>query len=560
MKFRKICKRAAGRGLMATAGMVALCGTTGTAHAYNIDTGNPDIRMIWGNTVRYNAGWRKHAIDPVIGNFNLNNESDHAFKRNEMVTNRLDLLTELDFSYKTETGFRISAAAWQDFAFRDKVRTGPSAAVAMSSYNGNKYSNYVKRYVGGLSGEILDAYVFSTFNLGGMPGSVKVGRQTVLWGEAIALSAHSVSYAQAPSDGYKALANPGVDAKETALPIGQIAGTLQVADNLSLSGQYYFEWQPTRVPEGGTFLGASDPMVRGPDRYPVGGPLFFSNNGLVRADDKGEWGINARWQPEFLGGGDTLGFYYREFSERTPTISSKVTSPPPALSGYYRFVYPENAKLYGVSLSKNIGGVSVGVELVRRVKTALNAGSLVNDGADEGARGKTTHLLLNGVYLGGATSLWDTSVFTAELAYSRWNKVTSGQKYFNTCDIRPATFNGAGDGCVTKEAWQAFINFGPQWVSVRPGWDLTAGASYMVGIKGNSAVLGGGGEGAGSWGLKLTATYNTKHDFTIAYNGYLATYQKNAAGTMRLLGSTPMSNGAQIQDRDWIAFTYKGSF
>ena len=545
MRYREVSKLGAGRGFLATASMVALFGSMGTAQALDIDTGNPDVRMTWGNTVRYNVGWRIKNRDNVIGNTANNDEGDYAFNRGDKVTNRWDLLTELDFSYMAEKGFRISAAAWKEQAYSDHVHTNPIYA-ARSSYNGNQYSNYIKRYVEGPSGEILDAYVFSGFKLGDMPGSVKVGRQTTLWGEALVLTAHSVSYAQAPSDGYKGLANPGIDAKESALPIGQISGTLQAASNLSLSGQYYFEWEPTRLAEGGTYLGGTDFILQGPDRYPVAPGLFFVNKRIVKPKNSGEWGINARWQPEFLGGGDTLGFYYREFSERTPTISANMAG------GSYSAVYPEKAKLYGISLSKNIGGVSVGTELVRREKTALN--STITDGAAEGARGDTTHLLLNAVYLGGATNLWDLSTITTEVAYSRWDKVTSGEKYFTTCSHRAANDQSAVTGCVTKDAWQGYLSFNPQWVSVVPGWDLAAGMSYSAGLKGNGAVLGGGNVKAGSYGVKLTATYNTKHDFTIAYNGYLATYQQTATGTIRV------SNGSQIQDRGWLGLSYKGSF
>ena len=161
---------------------------------------------------------------------------------------------------------------------------------------------------------------------------------------------------------------------------------------------------------------------------------------------------------------------------------------------------------------------------------------------------------MNAVYLGGATDWWSLSTVTAEVAYSRWDKVTSGEKYFTTCSHRAANDQSAVTGCVTKEAWQGYLNFSPQWVAIYPGWDLAAGMSYSAGLKGNGAVLGGGNVKAGSYGLKLTATYNTKHDFTIAYNGYLATYQQTATGTIRV------SNGSQIQDRGWLGLSYKGSF
>jgi hypothetical protein len=94
----------------------------------------------------------------------------------------------------------------------------------------------------------------------------------------------------------------------------------------------------------------------------------------------------------------------------------------------------------------------------------------------------------------------------------------------------------------------------PSWVGVVPGWDVAALASLSLGLHGNSAVLGGGNYRAGSFSLGATFTYNQRHDFSIAYNDYLATNQTTAAGVIRV------SNGSQIQDRGWVALTYKGSF
>jgi len=523
--------------------MGTLMGTMGEAQAIDIETSNPDVQISWGNTVRYNAGWRMQKRDSVISSTPNSDEGDYAYDRGDMVTNRIDLLTELDVRYKTRTGFRLSATAWNDFAFHDDVRTNPALA-SRSSYTNNRFSSYTKRYSGGTSGEIMDAHVYNTLDLGDMPLAWKLGRQTVLWGEALSLSAHSVSYAQAPSDGYKAAANPGVDAKETALPVGQLSGTLQVMPRLSVSAQYYFEWKPSRLAEGGTYLSGTDFRLQGPDRYSRTPPAFVANRGVIKAKNSGEWGINTRWSPEWLDG--TMGVYYREFSERSPTTSLNIAA------NTYSAIYPENAKLFGLSLSKSFGAWSVGSELVHREKTALN--STVTDGASEGARGNTTHLLLNAVTQLAPGSLWDLGTFTAEVAYSRWDKVTSGEKYFTACYKRAVGDQEAGTGCVTKEAWQGFVRFSPSWVAVWPGWDMSASASYSVGLKGNGAVLGGGNYRAGSYGLGLTFTYNTKHDFTVAYNGYLGTYESTPAGVIRV------SNGAQIQDRGWLVFTYKGSF
>ncbi|NMF89713.1 DUF1302 domain-containing protein [Aromatoleum petrolei] len=536
-KGRRVTMRAA-------VSLLALFGAMGAAQAIEIDTGNPDISMQWGNTVRYNAGWRMNGQDRAIANSPNTDEGDNSFDRGEMVTNRVDLLTELDVSYRRQVGFRVSAAAWYDAAFDEDVKTGAGLA-NRGSYIGNEFSGHTKRYHGGLSGEILDAYVFGNFDLGPVPASLKVGRQTNLWGEALVLSSHSVSYAQAPIDAFKATATPGVDAKEVSLPVGQVYGSLQLTDRLSLAAQYYYEWDPTRLAQGGTYLSSTDFLLEGPDRFSLAPGVNLANRGVDKPKGQADWGLAARYNSELLGA--TVGAYYRVFDERSPTVSLDLAR------RSYRAIYPEDTKLYGLSLSKNIAGVSVGAEIVHRRDTAL--ASSITDGADEGARGDTWHGLLNAVATFGPTSLWSSAALTGEIAYSKLDRLSSGERYFNGCHRDGAANRDEETGCASREAWQGTVRFSPSWTAVWPGWDISSTASLTYGLDGNSPVLGGGNEKSGSWTVGMTFTYNQQHDFTIAYNDYLATYEKNPAN-----GLIQFSNGSQLQDRGWLSLTYKGSF
>lgn len=499
-------------------------------------------RVSLGTTARYNLGVRAQSRDPVIATSRNTDEGDALFNQGDVVTNRVDLLLEFDASYKNIVGLRVSGSGWYDFAYPDHERAGPGLE-GQKSYSSGKFSSYTKHYVIGPYAEVLDAYAFANLRADQMALNLKAGRLVALWGEAAALSTHSVSYAQAPTDGYKAAANPGVDAKETALPVGQVSATFQPFRSLSMSGQYFFEWQPTRVPEGATYLAGTDFILRGPDQFYVSPTRVLKNDGIVWPGNNGEWGANVRWSPAILDA--TVGAYYRTFTERLPTISLNLAG------GSYRAIYPEKAHLYGVSLSKNVAGVSFGAEVVRREDTAL--ASSISDGALEGARGDTWHGLVNGTYLVGPLG-WDSLTLLAEVAYSRLDKVTSGEQYFIGCYRRPAGDQGVGTGCATKDAWQGLFRVQPAWVAVWPGWDITGLASLVLGLKGNSAVLGGGNEGAGSYSIGTTVTYQARHDFALTYTGYIATHQKTAANTIRV------SNGSQIQDRGWAAVSYKVSY
>lgn len=526
-----------------TAAML-VCGLVGSTYGFSIDTDNPDITASWGNTVRYNIGVRTHERDPVIANTMTNDESEYLHDKGDVVTNRLDLLTEFDFDYKKQMGFRVSAAAWDDLAFRNNVHTAPGLN-NVGSYTNNQFSSYMKRYYRGISGEWLDAFVYGNFDLGSMPGNLKVGRNAVLWGEAISLSNHSVSYNQTSSDGRKAIANPGITAKEAARPIGQVYATLQLNPELVLAGQYFYEWEQNTAPEGGSYLGVADFIMLGPKRFCLSpaGPCL-ANAGMKKPKQSGDWGLSLRWKPDWLGDG-TLGFYAREFDERNAWTT---VSPP---TKRYIFSFAEGTRLYGVSLSKNIGGVSVGAELVNRHNTALQAAS--TDANLQGPRGNTTHALINGQIQFGTAPVWSSAVLTAELAYAKLRSFTSNAARFKKC----VGNQNASAGCSTNSNWVTSLSFSPTWTAVSPGWDLTAAARLVYGLRGNTPVLSNssGRERTGSYSLSLALDYNARHNFALAYNGYLATYKPNAAHT-----AIGISNGDQLQDRNWVSFTYQASF
>lgn len=500
-------------------------------HALEIAGGN----LEWNNIVRYNLGMRMEKPDSALATNPGTDESTSSYDRHDIVTNRVDWYSELGWDYQGKFGLRLSGAAWYDHAFNDKVRNGPGLE-GNGSYDGNRFSSTTRRYHRGVSGELLDAYVYSNFHFGNTAGDIKIGRQTNLWGEAVILSTHSVSHAQAPVDGLKASVAPGADAREVSMPVGQVHVNLQPTPNLSLAAQYFFEWEPTRLTQGGTYLASSDILLDGPDSMNGG----LRNAGIRRASNTGDWGVAGRYFFEDIN--TTMGLYYREFTERAPWVYAN------AGAGTYEFVYPEDAKLYGLSFSKLIGSTSVGAELVRRENTPLN--STAPGGVDSIARGDTYHFLINGIKSFGPNSLWSSASLTAEAAFSHLDKVTKNEGNMNLCDDS----SDAKRGCITRNSSQATLRFSPQWTAVAVGWDLGFDTAITYGLYGNSAVSGGGNEKAGSYSFGPKLTYNANHEFKLNYIDYLATKKDNPAGGVLY------SNGSQLQDRGWLSFTYTGQF
>ena len=138
--------------------------TVGAVQAAEFDTGNPDWTARWDNTVRYNLGIRAEGRDSALANNASYDESDAKFDRGDVVTNRVDVMSEMEVAYKQYNGFRISGAGWYDQAYENTdVETSPGnvyypgafPGTSTPSYNNGKYSSFTKRYHRGPSGELL---------------------------------------------------------------------------------------------------------------------------------------------------------------------------------------------------------------------------------------------------------------------------------------------------------------------------------------------------------------------------------------------------------------------
>ena len=536
-----------------TLALLVLVGQGGTALAAAIELPNSDYRLRWDNTLRYALGMRMEDQDRRIMNNPSYDESDGKFDKGDIVTNRVDILSEIDFSYRKEWGARVSAAGWFDQAYHDdSVRS--HIAGYQSSYDSDRYSGEVKRYAAGPSGEILDAFLWKNFRVGDTSINVKAGRHTNYWGEGLLFGAHAVSYSQAPLDGAKAVTSPGIETKEVFLPIGQISAKAQATDNLTLAAQYFYEWDYTRLPYGGTYFGAADPFFEGPDRLPVAPGFSLKRENSKFGRDSANWGVMAKYEIEAIS--SNVGLYYRQFDDYQPWLAPEVS----AATGSYRLVYPRNVKLVGLSFSRVFDTVSVGSEVSYRKGGALNAVG-IDPTDNEGPRGDTLHFVANAVYGVPRNFIANNATLVAEFAYSHLRKVTDHEELYlgehnNNCvDPRVGT-PGSGDkrdGCSTRNYAAMAVNYTPQYLSVFPSWDMTVPLTDNYGLSGNAASAGGGNEGALTWSAGVQLTYAQRYEFGLRY-------ADSDAQSKRIPGDTIGGNGAVGgTDRGWLAFTFKTS-
>jgi hypothetical protein len=545
--------------------------------ALPIDTGNPDLTLRFDNEVRYNAGWRMQGIDPRMSFSNpgvpvFSAVGDNQFDKGDMILNRFDLLSELDLVYKERSGLRVSAAAWGDSTYHRHIKA-PDAfePVVAAFYQNGDYANYTYRYIHGPSGEILDAFAFTSFDVGGTTTSLKLGRHNVYWGNSLfpQSAQSSIAFSQGALDNQKAAVSPGVETKELFLPQNQLTGTLTLNPEWTVYGQYSFEWRPTRFPEGATYY-----------EYFLG--AFFGPNGPAVAptihrpkDSGGDLGLMVKYNPASWGGAN-IGLAYREFYEK---IAGAFYSPDfgQTLGQSYN---DQKTKLIGLSAERNFGNINVGAELTYRMNTTLKTASGVQAllDSDRPARGDAIGFLVNAITLLPRTALWEGGELAAELAYNKIQRVSfnpglnavgagatgnsvgtpGGYQVVGSpfCTNAAGAFGqgGAREGCITKKgAWIISANFQPRWPQALAGVDLSAPIFVSYGISGNanSATMSAG---QVVYQIGLQADVYQKYVVKLAYTGGHSRSETTPSGGLTGSGTWWQN------DRGWLGLSLRTSF
>ena len=126
--------------------------------------------------------------------------------------------------------------------------------------------------------------------------------------------------------------------------------------------------------------------------------------------------------------------------------------------GLYNAAFGSDIDIFGVSLSKNIAGISLGAELsYRRNQPLLSdpvsvlpaafvplvqgsiATTALPEGDTPGAKGNTMHGLVNALGIISKTPVFDTATWNTELTWMTWLDVTQNEAVFKG---RPNNING----------------------------------------------------------------------------------------------------------------------
>lgn len=528
-----------------------------SAQAFELDTGNPDLRVRWDNTVKYSAGWRvKGQSDKLTeGPVALNqDDGDRNFDKG-LISNRLDLLSEMDISYDN-VGARVSGAAWYDDVYNR--HTDNNAPDRVNSYS-VKYDKFTSdtRKLHGRKGELLDAFIYGKTEIGEMPASGRVGQYAMQWGESLFFGMNGIAGGMAPVDAVKGLSVPNTQFKELIRPVQQISGQIQLTPDVSLAAYYQFEWEANRLPAAGSYFSSSDTFGDGNERMFVGAPLLpgaeplaFYHGNDKEAKDSGQGGLQIKWRTESV----DWGVYAIRFHDKSPQLNVRTDfgnlNPVTGKAGEYYWVYPEGIEALGASFSTTLGNFNVAGELSTRWNQPLastNQHSLAidepinNDDKPLYATGRTLHANFSWLASLEPSFVAQEASFIGEIA---WNRVMSVSKNRDSVDPN-----------ADRDATSLRLVYEPMYRQFLPGLDLSipVGASYTNGASG-ALGTGFGADHGGDINIGIKGNYLNTWNLGLTYTHYYG--PENT-----FLNADNHYNFEQaLKDRDFVAFTISRTF
>ncbi|WP_278398692.1 DUF1302 domain-containing protein [Stutzerimonas kunmingensis] len=381
-------------------------GTAAPAYAVNFNIG--EIEGQFDSSMSIGASWSMADRDmDLVGAANggtgftqTGDDGRLNFKKGETFSKIFKGVHDLELRYR-DSGAFVRGKYWYDFELKDESRLFKDIS------DSNR-----KEAAQSSGAQILDAFVYHNYSVGDLPGTVRLGKQVVSWGEStfIGNSINSIN----PLDA-AAFRRPGAEIKEGLIPVNMFYVSQSLSDRLSMEAFYQLEWDQTILDNCGTFFSGADVAADGCDtnyhvgpaalagalNSPLGGiatqaGVSYTSEGVMiprggdrDARDSGQFGLALRW----LGDSTEYGAYFMNYHSRTPVLSTNTggaaafagsaSAAAAASEGVYLQAAQQIAADFGVPLATALGiarGTASVQELAGNAATALGGAVLLGNG------------------------------------------------------------------------------------------------------------------------------------------------------------------------------------
>ena len=363
MRKKRSCKNP----LLIFAVMIFVVATSyGSADALGWSDGNTSLDV--DILMKYTMAARAEKQDPeLLARLGAtSDDGERNFERWDLTTNKINIITDIEFNHDNKFGFFVRPKFFWDNVYKtnnsnDSPLTN-SAFLAGKITNPQEWSDDMEDIYGS-DAHILDAFIWTTFNLGERYVDIRLGSQTIAWGEAFFLGG-GISTASIRMDLAVAL-SAGVELKEMYLPTEALYIQMDLSDSVALKTFYQYKWRGNKYFEAGAFGAPTDLFDEAAYGIVVAPGVMFPRLADQEARDDGQWGLGmtyvANWLDEW-----EFGLFYGNYHSKGAVVN--VTIP-----FGYNMVYPEDIQMYGLSVSGCLGTTQLSAEISTHKDTPISA-------------------------------------------------------------------------------------------------------------------------------------------------------------------------------------------
>lgn len=534
-------------------------------------------------------------------NIFANNNDGSEYYDTGFVSNEFKLTSELHVRTEQD-GLFVRGTAWYDTQIMDNDPSGDRFATHNTDSD-ERYPSDLRNRAGHRA-RLLDAYLYTNRYAGEMPYSLRFGRQVINWGEGI-YYADGINVINPVDIGRVVL--PNASLKDALLPTNMISGQLGLTDAFNIEAFYGLEWKGHELIPTGAFLNNQDYFGKGSNgvlvdlRSELGDlaelvPGLNGENGIVAgarygrehdARDDGQFGVAMRYLAEDWNNTE-FSLYYLNYHSKVPFLriqkgrsfacstgqagqfselcgfglDSTVDGLALLDSTYYDFVYPEDIRLFGLSVSGTVGDTSLAGELTYRPNAPLEpsmiyeletlAGSALGGGGASGGsidlgefgdgsandpRRSIDLYKRDELYTGSVSAIHS---FGPVIGLD--DLIVLGEAAFN--HVPGSLLDSVNYEYLDSFAWGYTLNVSGLIQDVKPNFDLLPGITFRQDVSGTSPSLNENFiQGRKSATLELGAKYGQKLAGKLAYTSFWGARKDNA-----------------LIDRDHVALNVSYSF
>ena len=371
-------------GALLGAGLAASLAAPAQALSFNLG----EIEGQFDTSLALDAGWSAAGADrELIGAANggraLAPNSDDGrlnFRRGETFEKRFSAEHALELK-RGDGGLFLRGRYWYDFELKDEGR--PFKDIDDSRRQSGAQAS---------GAQLLDAFVYRNYRLAERPGSLRLGRQVLRWGESRLLPGgiDAINPLEAP-----AWRRPGTAHEDDRWPLELLHAAQTLDERLTLEAFYQLAWEQAPSDNCGTFFAQADYLADGCRNLALlqrrsqltapeaallqangvawGNPdegVLLRRGGDRETRDGGQFGLALRYYVEPLD--SEFGAYFINYHSRAALLGATAAAPAVFAAGLpaplmpllaagraqYFLEYPEDIRLYGLSFASTLAGGS----------------------------------------------------------------------------------------------------------------------------------------------------------------------------------------------------------